>query len=117
MIKYLMLLKIKNIEIQWGLASMIYKIFGKKISGSAIKYENMSNQEFVEELLKPVIRKFKKWKVYSPFIDHIWGANLANMQLISKFNKGVPFLLCVIDIFSKKAWVIPSLMLFKKLYG
>ena len=29
------------------------------------------------------------------------------MQLISKFNKGVCFLLCVIDIFSKSTWVIP----------
>ena len=29
------------------------------------------------------------------------------MQLISEFNKGIRFLLCVIDIFSKYAWVIP----------
>ena len=41
------------------------------------------------------------------FKDNIWGADLADMQLISKFNKGFRFLLCVIDIFSKYAWVIP----------
>ena len=35
------------------------------------------------------------------------GADLADMQLISKFNEGFRFLLCVIDIFSKYAWVIP----------
>ena len=35
------------------------------------------------------------------------GADLADMQLITKFNKGVRFLLCVIDIYSKYAWVIP----------
>ena len=35
------------------------------------------------------------------------GADLANVQLISKLNKGTRFLLCVIDIFSKYAWVIP----------
>ena len=35
------------------------------------------------------------------------GANLADMQLLSKFNKGFWFLLCVIDIFSKYAWVLP----------
>ena len=29
------------------------------------------------------------------------------MQLISKFNKGFRFLLCVIDIFSKYAWFVP----------
>ena len=28
------------------------------------------------------------------------------MQLISKFNKGIKFLLCVIDIFSKYSWVV-----------
>ena len=45
--------------------------------------------------------------MYSAFIDNIWDADLANIQLISKFNKGFRFLLCDIDIFSKYAWVIP----------
>ena len=45
--------------------------------------------------------------MYSSFKDNIWGVNLADMQLLSKFNKGFRFLLCVIDIFSKYAWVIP----------
>ena len=56
---------------------------------------------------KPIIKKFNKRKVQLPFIDNIWGANLADMQLISKFNKGFRFLLCVIDFYSKYAWVIP----------
>ena len=56
---------------------------------------------------KPIIKKFKKRKVYSRFRDNIWGADLADMQLMSKFNKGFRFFLCVIDIFSKYAWVIP----------
>ena len=43
----------------------------------------------------------------SPFIGNIWGAYLADMQLISKFDKGFRFLLCVIDIHSKYVWVIP----------
>ena len=51
----------------------------------------MSNKELAEELHKP--RKFKKIKVHSHFIDNIWGADLADMQLISKFNKGIRFLL------------------------
>ena len=47
-------------------------------------------------------------KVHSSFIDNIWGADLADMQLLlSKFNKGIRFLLCVIDIYSKYDWVIP----------
>ena len=45
--------------------------------------------------------------MYSSFKDNIWGADLADMQLLSKFNKGFRFLLCVIDIFSKYAWVVP----------
>ena len=50
---------------------------------------------------------FQKIKTLSPFIDNIWGADLVDMQLINKFNKEINFLLCVIDIFSKYAWVIP----------
>ena len=45
--------------------------------------------------------------MYSTFKDNIWGADLTDMQLISKFNKGFRYLLCVIDIFSKYACVIP----------
>ena len=86
---------------------MVYKFFDKKTSGSSIKNENMSKQQLAEELRKPIIRKFKKRKVHSPSIDNIWGADLADMQLISKFNKGIRFLLCVIDIYSKYTWVIP----------
>ena len=43
--------------------------------------------------------------MHSPLIDDIWGADLADMQLLSKCNKGTRFLLCAIDIFSKYAWV------------
>ena len=45
--------------------------------------------------------------MHSVFKDNIWGADLADMQLIIKYNKGVGFLLCVIDISSKYAWVVP----------
>ena len=63
--------------------------------------------DLAKEVHKPIIRKFNKRTVYSGFKDNIWGADLADMQLISKFNKGFRFLLCVIDIFSKYAWVVP----------
>ena len=88
--------------LQWS----IYIFFDKKTSGSGIKNENISNKELAEEIHKPIIRKFNKRKVQSPFIDNIWVADLANMQLISKFNKGSRFLLCIIDNYSKYAWVI-----------
>ena len=105
---------------QRGLASMVYKFFDKKSAflaqsktlatpdkstfGSGIR--NISSKELAEQLHKPAIRKFKKIKVHSPFIDNIWGADLADMQLISKFNKGIRLLLCVFDIFTKYVWVI-----------
>ena len=49
----------------------------------------------------------QKINVHSAFKDNIWGADLVHMQLISKLNKGFRFLLCVIDILSKYAWVVP----------
>ena len=64
-------------------------------------------KQLPEELHKPIIRNFNKRKVYSPFIDNIRGVDLADMQLASKFNQGFRFLLCVIDIYRKYAWVIP----------
>ena len=79
----------------------------KKTSGGAVKIEIISNKELAEELHKLIIKKFEKRKVRSPFIDNIWYTDLADMQLISKFNKGFRFLLCVIDIYSKYVWFIP----------
>ena len=86
---------------------MDYKSFEKITSGSGIKKENISNKNLAEELHKPIIRKFNKRKVHGPFIVNIWGTDLADMQLISKFNKGFRFFVCVIDSYSKYAWVIP----------
>ena len=80
---------------QRGLASMIYKCFDKKASRSGSKNEIISNKKFAKELHKPIIRNFKKRKVDSSFIENIWGADLVDMQLISKFNKLFRFLLCV----------------------
>ena len=84
---------------QRGLASMVYKFFDKKSQGSGIK--SMSNQQLANELYKPVIKKLKKSKVYSSFKDNIWGVDLADMQLTSKYNKGIRYLLCAIDLFNK----------------
>ena len=90
---------------QRGLASMVYKFFDKKSSGSGIA--NEPNYQLANELHKPIIQKFKKRKVYSSFRDNIWGVDLADMQSLSKYNKGIKYLLCAIDIFIKYAWVFP----------
>ena len=90
---------------QRRLASVVSKLFYKKSSGSGIA--NEPNYQLANELHKPIIRKFKKRKVYSSFRDNIWGVDLADMQSLSKYNKGIKYLLCAIDLFSKYAWVIP----------
>ena len=65
---------------------MIYTFFDKKPSGGTVKSDVMSNHQLAEELHKPVITKFGKWRVYSSFIDVIWSADVEDIQLISKFN-------------------------------
>ena len=55
----------------------------------------IASRVFAEELHKPIIRMFNKRQLHSPFIDNIWGTDIADMQLISKFNNGFKFLLCV----------------------
>ena len=95
---------------QRGLASMVYKFFDTKASSpdrKAVGSGVNENIKLANELHKPIIRKFNKRKVYSSFKDNIWGANLGDMQLLSKFNKGIKYLLCVIDLFSKYAFVLP----------
>ena len=91
---------------QRGLASIVYKFFDEKSTGSGIKNEMKQNQQLANELHEP-IRKFKRRKVYSSFKGNIWGVDLTDMQLINKYNKGITFLLCAIDLFSKYAWVVP----------
>ena len=90
---------------------MDYKFLIKISVGSGAKHVNTKitpqNQQLAEELHKPIIRKFEKRKVHAAFKDNIWGADLADMQLLSIYNKGIRFLLCVIDNFSKYAWVVP----------
>ena len=63
---------------QRGLGSIVYKFFDKKSSGSGIT--NEPNYQLINELHKPIIKKIKKRKVYSSFIDNIWGFDLADMQ-------------------------------------
>ena len=78
-------------------------VFDKKFTGSSV----MSYQQLANELHKSIIRKLFKKRVYSWFKDNIWGVDLADMQLVSKCKKGIRYLLCAIDFFSKYARVIP----------
>ena len=87
---------------------MVYKFFDKKSEGNGVNTKLApQNQQLAEELHKLIIKKLKKRKIPAAIKDNIWGADLADMQLLSRYNKGIRFLLCVIDIFSKYAWVVP----------
>ena len=101
-------------EYQRGLASMVYKFFDKKSTGSGIARDTTkssslerSSSILADELHKPIINKFNKRKVYSQFKDNIWGVDLAKMQSLSRKNKGIKYLLCAIDLYSNYAFVIP----------
>ena len=86
---------------------MVYTFFDKKSKSSGVNIPFESNEQLAKESTKPLMRKFEKRNVSSGFKDNIWGADLADIQLISKFNKRFRFLFCVIDIFSKYARVFP----------
>ena len=81
---------------------MVYKFFDKRTSGSGTK--SMSNQQLAKELAD---EKKKNIFITCNIWGNIWGTDLADMQLVRKFNKGISFLFCVFDIFRKYAWVVP----------
>ena len=109
---------------QKGVASIVYKFFDKKSTAKATAEPSSlertgsgfkklkdttkpSSSILADELHKPIIRKFNKRKVYSQFKYNIWGVDLADMQSLSRKNKGIKYLLCAIDLYSKYAFVIP----------
>ena len=105
---------------QRSLTSMVYKFFDKKSTAEPSSLERTgsgfkklknttkpSSSILADELHKPIIRKFNKRTVYSQFKDNIWGVDLVDMQSLSRKNKGIKYLLCAIDLYSKYAFVIP----------
>ena len=87
------------------LATLVYSFFDKKRKAAGIKNEIKENQQLANEHHKPIIWKFKKRKEYSPYRDNTWSVDLADMQLISKYNKEIRYLLCAVDLFSKYALI------------
>ena len=83
----------------------------------------MAKHQLAEELHKRIIKKILKRTVYSGFKDNISGAELADMQLISKFNNGFRFycalLIFLLNMLGLFLWKIKEelllLMLFRKL--
>ena len=83
---------------QRTLASMVYKFFDKKAGVGVSVIEQLA-----DELHKPVIKKFKRRKVYVRFKDNISAADLAEMRSLSYKNRNFKYLLCAIDVFTKYA--------------
>ena len=93
---------------QRGLTSMMYKLFDKKLGSRAIsKVRSNVNEVLAQELHKPVIKKFKRRKLYARFKDNIWAVDLPEMVSLSSKNQIVKYLLCAINAFTKYAWVKP----------
>ena len=99
---------------------MVYKFFDKKSTAGPSSLERMGSgfkklknttksrsSILADELHKPIIKKFDKRKVYSRLKGNMWGVDLADMQSLSRKNKGIKYLLCAIDLFSKYAFVVP----------
>ena len=90
---------------QRGLASMVYKFFQRKSGGSDVASE--PNYQLANELHRKIIRKFKRQKAYSSFRDSIGDVDLANIQSLSKYNRGIKHLVSAIYLFSRYVWVFP----------
>ena len=79
--------------------------FIKYSSGSGVA--TVPNYQLANELHRQIIRKFKRTKIYSSFRDNIWRVDLADIQSLSKYNRGIRYLLSAVDLFSKYAWFVP----------
>ena len=92
---------------------MVYKFFDKISSGNgavtllANKSVREPDYQLADELHRQIVVKFKRRKVFSSFRDDIRVVDLADMQSVTKYNKGIKHLLRAIDLFSKYAWVAP----------
>ena len=62
-----------------------------KSSGSGVA--TVLNYQLANELHRQIVRRFKRKKVYSPFRDNIWTVDLADMQSLSKYSRGIRYLL------------------------
>ena len=85
---------------------MVYKIFDKKAGSGVIVASKTGicvNKQLAGQLHNPVIKKFKRRKVYARFKDNISAADLTEIESLSSKNK----LFCVRDIFTKYVWVKP----------
>jgi len=77
----------------------------KKLSSEEISWQ----RPLADELYKPIKRNFTPQRVIANHIhfDEIWRSDLTEIQQFSKWNKGYRYLLMVLDVFSRYAWIVP----------
>ena len=98
---------------QRELAPIAYKFFDKKSSESNVaallvkKTATEPNDQLPNELHRQIIKQFTRTKIDSSYGGNIWDVDVADMQYLSKYNKGIKYLLCAVDPFSKYVWVVP----------
>ena len=90
-----------------GLSSYSKAVKSEKLPKKKIKEWLLEQETYT--LHRPIRKKFRRQRVMVSGIDDIWQADLVDVSKISKENKGFKFLLTIIDIFSKFAWVLPIL--------
>ena len=84
------------------MGSMVHNFFDKK-TGSGGKAN--VNEVLAQELYKPVTKVLKIREVNVMFKDNILMPDWAEMGSLSSKNWGIKYLLCVIDLFTKSAWI------------
>ena len=93
---------------------MVHQCFYIISPDGAVKIKTMPNHKIAKELHEPVIRKFEKRNVHSSPKNNIWGADLADIQLISKFNKGIRFyyelLISSVNTHGLFLWIIKKVL-------
>lgn len=67
----------------------------------------MMKHQIVKELHKPARKNFIRRSVILKDIDDLWQADLIDMQSYKNCNRGMKYILVVIDCFSKYAWAMP----------
>ena len=71
------------------------------------KVKGITRKNLIYSLHKPVQRRYTTNPTVANSIHHQWTADLADMKNLSRYNKGIKYLLTVVDVLGKYAWVVP----------
>ena len=87
----------------YGGLERLYKATGVPVK----KLKSIMRKNLIYSLHKPVRIRYTRNTTVANSINHQWAADLADMKNLSGYNKGVKYLLTVLDVLSKYAWVVP----------